>query len=114
MARPVRSTTRPPASPFTNRPARPPARPHVRARAHATLNRRYGLVGVCGAVVGTKGAKALVEKTGRSSMLVFILAFLLFGSGALMLATGSVQLMRSGLTGFRSLCGRAGAAAAND
>ncbi|KAG8463396.1 hypothetical protein KFE25_004907 [Diacronema lutheri] len=74
----------------------------------------YGLVGVCGAVVGTKGAKALVEKTGRSSMLVFILAFLLFGSGALMLATGSVQLMRSGLTGFRSLCGRAGAAAAND
>lgn len=47
-------------------------------------------------------------------MLIFILAALLFGSGALMLATGSVQLMRSGLTGFRSLCGRAGAAAASD
>mmetsp|Transcript_39253 Transcript_39253/g.96986 ORF Transcript_39253/g.96986 Transcript_39253/m.96986 type:complete len:638 (-) Transcript_39253:336-2249(-) len=74
----------------------------------------YGFVGVCGAVVGTKGAKALVEKSGRTSMLIFVLAFLLFASGALMLGTGSVQLTRSGLTGFRSLCGRAGAAAAAD
>jgi hypothetical protein len=71
-------------------------------------------VGVAGAVVGTKGAKALVEKSGRTSMLIFILAALLFGSGALMLITGSVQLVRTGLTGFRSLCGRAGAAAAQD
>lgn len=74
----------------------------------------YGMVGILGAIVGTKGAKVLVEKSGRTSLLIFVLAALLFLSGTLMLAVGSVQLWRSGLTGFRSLCGRAGAAAAND
>lgn len=74
----------------------------------------YGLVGVLGAIVGTKGAKALVQKLGRTSVLVFILAILLFGSGVLMVVTGSMQLSKTGLTGFRPLCGRAGAAAADD
>jgi uncharacterized membrane protein YfcA len=74
----------------------------------------YAAVGVAGAIVGTKGAKALVERSGRASALIFILAGLLFGSGVLMASTGTVQLWRSGLTGFRSLCGRAGASARGD
>ena len=73
----------------------------------------YAAVGVAGAIVGTSGARILVQRTGRSSGLIFILAFLLFASGALMASTGSVQLSRTGLTGFRPLCGRAGAAASH-
>ena len=70
----------------------------------------YGLVGVVGAIVGTKGAKALIERTGRASFLLFFLAAILLGSGLLMLATGTPQIMKTGLTGFRPLCGLAGAA----
>ena len=34
----------------------------------------YGTVGVAGAVVGTKGAKVLIDRTGRASYLIFFLA----------------------------------------
>jgi uncharacterized membrane protein YfcA len=71
----------------------------------------YGVVGVAGAIVGTKGAKSLIERTGRASFLIFVLAALLFGSGLLMGYVGIQQVIESGLTGFRPICGRAGAAA---
>jgi len=74
----------------------------------------YGAVGVVGAIVGTKGAKVLIEKTGRASFLIFFLAAVLFGSGLLMAATGVPLIMEAGFTGFRPLCGRAGAAARVD
>ena len=71
----------------------------------------YGTVGVLGAIVGTKGAKSLIERTGRASFLMFFLAAILFGSGLLMAYVGIPQVLKSGLTGFRPICGRAGAAA---
>ena len=71
----------------------------------------YGTVGVLGAIVGTKGAKSLIERTGRASFLIFFLAAILFGSGLLMAYVGIPQVLKSGLTGFRPICGRAGAAA---
>ena len=71
----------------------------------------YGTVGVVGAIVGTKGAKSLIERTGRASFLIFFLAAILFGSGLLMAYVGIPQVLKSGLTGFRPICGRAGAAA---
>ena len=75
----------------------------------------YGLCGgVLGAVVGTKGAVALLKRTGRASLLLFFLAFILFGSGLLMVGTGSAQLLETGITGFRPLCGRTGKAAELD
>ena len=61
--------------------------------------------------MGTKGAKTLLDRTGRASYLVFFLAAILLGSGVLMASTGVPQIMRTGLTGFRPICGRAGAAA---
>jgi len=74
----------------------------------------YGLTGVAGAIVGTKGAKVLIERTGRASFLIFFLAAVLLGSGVLMAATGLPQILSTGFTGFRPLCGRAGAAARLD
>jgi len=70
--------------------------------------------GVLGAIVGTKGAGALLRRTGRASIIVFFLAFILFGSGILMVSTGSVQLLETGFTGFRPVCGRTGKAAQLD
>ena len=70
----------------------------------------YGAVGVVGAVVGTKGAKVLLDRTGRASFLLFFLAAILLASGVLMASTGVPQILRTGLTGFRPLCGRSGAA----
>ena len=70
--------------------------------------------GVLGAIVGTKGARVLLKRTGRPSLIVYCLAFILFGSGLLMLFTGSHQLLQSGVTGFRPICGRAGDAANQD
>lgn len=71
----------------------------------------YGLCGgVLGAIVGTQGAGVLMRKTGRASIIVFFLAFILFGSGVLMVSTGSVQLLETGITGFRPVCGRVGKA----
>ena len=67
-------------------------------------------MGVAGAIVGTKGAKTLLDRR-RASYLVFFLAAILLGSGVLMASTGVPQIMRTGLTGFRPICGRAGAAA---
>ena len=105
---------------------------------------RTGLVGgVLGALVGVKGGMVVIKKTGRPSFIVFILAFILFGSvrdhteigprsaprspaarsrahvalapqGLLMLGTGAVQLQHTGFTSFRPLCGRAGSAAKLD
>jgi len=72
------------------------------------------LTGVAGAIVGTKGAKVLIERTGRASFLIFFLAAVLLGSGVLMAATGLPQILATGFTGFRPLCGRAGAAARLD
>jgi len=74
----------------------------------------YGSVGIVGAIIGTGIAGKLVKATGRASFLVFFLAFILLGSGVLMAATGTPQLIRTGLTGFRPVCGRAGAAAKVD
>ena len=74
----------------------------------------YGTVGVAGAVVGTKGAKVLIDRTGRASYLIFFLAAVLLGSGVLMAATGVPQILQTGFTGFRPLCGRAGAAERQD
>ena len=71
----------------------------------------YGTVGIVGAVVGTKGAKVLLDRTGRASYLVFFLAFILLGSGVMMGAAGIPGILRTGFTGFRPICGRAGAAA---
>jgi uncharacterized membrane protein YfcA len=72
----------------------------------------YGTFGgVAGAIVGTKGAKALIERTGRASYLIFFLAAILLGSGVLMAYAGIPQIIKSGLTGFRPICGLAGAAA---
>ena len=71
----------------------------------------YGAAGVLGAVVGTTGAKSLLDRTGRPSYLVFFLAAILLGSGVLMAGTGLPAIMRTGLTGFRPICGRTGAAA---
>ena len=71
----------------------------------------YGAAGVIGAVVGTKGAKVLLDKTGRASFLIFFLAAILLGSGVLMGAAGVPGIMRTGFTGFRPICGRTGAAA---
>ena len=70
----------------------------------------YGSVGIAGAIVGTKGAKALIDRTGRASFLLFFLAAVLFGSGLLMAYSGLPLILQTGLTGFRPLCGRAGAA----
>ena len=74
----------------------------------------YMAWGIFGAIVGTGAAKKLVAASGRPSFLVFFLAFVLFGSGLLMGATGIGPLMKSGFTGFRPVCGRAGAAARVD
>ena len=74
----------------------------------------YGATGVAGAIVGTKGAKVLIDRTGRASFLVFFLAAVLLGSGVLMAATGVPAILETGFTGFRPLCGRAGAAARFD
>eukprot|EP00308_Calcidiscus_leptoporus_P004460 CAMPEP_0119370574 /NCGR_PEP_ID=MMETSP1334-20130426/16928_1 /TAXON_ID=127549 /ORGANISM="Calcidiscus leptoporus, Strain RCC1130" /LENGTH=491 /DNA_ID=CAMNT_0007387667 /DNA_START=191 /DNA_END=1666 /DNA_ORIENTATION=+ len=75
----------------------------------------FGLVGgVLGAIIGTKGARALLQRTGRASFIIFFLAGLLIGSGVLMVATGAVQLKATGFTSFRPLCGRAGNAAKFD
>jgi len=71
----------------------------------------YGCAGVLGAIVGTKGAKALLDRTGRASYLVFFLAAILLGSGLLMASTGIPQILKTGFTGFRPICGRTGAAA---
>mmetsp|Transcript_82970 Transcript_82970/g.165641 ORF Transcript_82970/g.165641 Transcript_82970/m.165641 type:complete len:103 (-) Transcript_82970:410-718(-) len=72
----------------------------------------YGIVGgVLGAIVGTKGAKVIVDRSGRASYLVFFLAFILLGSGVLMAGAGVPGIMRTGFTGFRPICGRTGAAA---
>ena len=72
----------------------------------------YGIFGgVCGAVVGTKGAKALIDRTGRASFLIFFLAAILLASGVLMAGAGIPGIMKTGLTGFRPICGRTGAAA---
>ena len=71
----------------------------------------YGMAGILGAVVGTRGAKTLIDRTGRASYLVFFLAIILLGSGVLMAAAGVPQLLKTGLTGFRPVCGRTGAAA---
>ena len=72
----------------------------------------YGTFGgVLGAVVGTKGAKVLLDRTGRASYLVFFLAAILLASGVLMASTGVPQILRTGFTGFRPICGRTGAAA---
>ena len=68
-------------------------------------------LGVAGAIVGTKGAKSLIERTGRASFLMFFLAAILFGSGLLMAYVGITQVLKSGLTGFQPICDRAGAAA---
>ena len=70
--------------------------------------------GVLGAIVGTKGAHSLLQRTGRPSFIVFFLAFILFGSGLLMVGTGSMTLMETGLGGFRPVCGRTGKAAQYD
>ena len=59
-------------------------------------------------------AQALIDKTGRASFLIFFLAAVLFGSGILMGATGVPLILNTGFTGFRPLCGRAGAAARAD
>lgn len=64
-----------------------------------------------GAIVGTKGAKSLIDRTGRASYLIFFLAAILLGSGVLMAYAGIPQILKTGLTGFRPICGRAGAAA---
>ena len=45
---------------------------------------------------------------------VFFLASILLGSGVLMVATGVIQLQKVGITSFRPICGRAGAAARVD
>lgn len=74
----------------------------------------YGAVGIIGAIVGTGAAKKLIEMSGRASFIIFFLAAILLGSGVLMVVTGSMQLMKTGLTGFRPVCGRAGAAARSD
>ena len=74
----------------------------------------YGCVGVVGALVGTKSAGALLKATGRTSIIVFFLASILLGSGVLMVATGVIQLQKVGITSFRPICGRAGAAARVD
>ena len=67
-----------------------------------------------GALVGTKSAGALLKATGRTSIIVFFLASILLGSGVLMVATGVIQLQKVGITSFRPICGRAGAAARVD
>ena len=64
--------------------------------------------------VGTKSAGALLKATGRTSIIVFFLASILLGSGVLMVATGVIQLQKVGITSFRPICGRAGAAARVD
>jgi len=75
----------------------------------------FGIVGgVLGAIVGTKGARALLKKTGRPSFIIFFLAFILFGSGLLMVGSGALALKEVGFSGFRPLCGRAGKAAQYD
>ena len=71
----------------------------------------YGCTGVLGAIVGTKGAKALLDRTGRASYLIFFLAAILLGSGVLMAGAGVPQILKTGFTGFRPICGRTGAAA---
>lgn len=70
----------------------------------------YGSVGIIGAIVGTKGAKSILDRTGRASFLLFFLAAILLGSGVLMASTGLPQIVKTGLTGFRPVCGRSGAA----
>ena len=74
----------------------------------------YGAIGIVGAIVGTGAAKKLIEMSGRASFLIFFLAVILLGSGLLMVVTGTPQIIKSGLTGFRPVCGRAGAAARSD
>ena len=71
----------------------------------------YGGVGVLGSVVGNKAAKAILLRTGRPSLGIFLLAFLLLGSGVFMVVGGAPRLLHTGLTAFRPLCGRVGAAA---
>ena len=71
----------------------------------------YGGAGVVGAIIGTKGAKQILDRTGRASYLVFFLAAILLGSGVLMAAAGIPQIAKTGFTGFRPICGRTGAAA---
>ena len=71
----------------------------------------YGTAGILGAIVGTKGAKSILDRTGRASYLVFFLAAILLASGVLMAGAGIPQILKTGLTGFRPICGRTGAAA---
>ena len=55
--------------------------------------------------------QALLDRTGRASYLVFFLAAILLASGVLMAGAGIPQILRTGFTGFRPICGRTGAAA---
>jgi hypothetical protein len=71
----------------------------------------YGGVGCLGSVLGNRAAKTILLRTGRPSLGIFLLAFLLLGSGVFMVAGGAPRLMHTGLTAFRPLCGRVGAAA---
>ena len=81
--------------------------PHTHTHAHTHTH--------TGSSSGCAGAsKKLIEMSGRASFLIFSLSFILLGSGVLMGVTGSIGLMKSGLTGFRPVCGRAGAAARSD
>jgi hypothetical protein len=70
----------------------------------------YGAVGALGSLVGNKGAKAILDRTGRPSLGIYLLGFLLLSSGALMVVSGVPRLMQTGFTSFRPLCGRVGAA----
>ncbi|KAL1530561.1 hypothetical protein AB1Y20_001462 [Prymnesium parvum] len=70
----------------------------------------YGAVGALGSIVGNQAAKTVLDRTGRPSIGIFLLGFLLLGSGALMVVSGVPRLMQTGFTSFRPLCGRVGAA----
>ena len=72
----------------------------------------YGAVGMLGSVLGNRAAKLLLSV--RPSYLIFLLAFLLFASGLLLVASGGPRLLHTGFTAFRPLCGRVGAAARLD
>merc|ERR1719217_693772 len=58
----------------------------------------YGAAGVVGAIVGMTGAKAILDRTGRASYLLFFLAAILLGSGLLMAGAGVPQILKTGLT----------------
>ncbi|ELR21463.1 uncharacterized protein ACA1_184090 [Acanthamoeba castellanii str. Neff] len=64
----------------------------------------FFVLGVLAAVVGQYGVQYVVKRFNKSSIISFLLAFVIAGSGVAMIVTGALQIADEGITGFADLC----------